>query len=193
MREVIVVKLTVRKAEGPGWLMIAEVVHEDKYKVYTERCGKEPQYDVILAFLHRLPRLWDKVAGVEAEETAEPKAISAKRAARLASREMEQARLHYSPSKSVRIKGEEMEKAHQIRRETIEVCLWVKPGKKRARLLEETTKGMQVMEVTCGLSESRAHAEIQYALKRRYGVYDRDIELIEGYASQRKRYRVTLR
>jgi hypothetical protein len=41
-------KLTVRKADGPGWLMIAETVENGLYKVVTERCGEEPPYDVIL-------------------------------------------------------------------------------------------------------------------------------------------------
>ncbi|MGQ7280090.1 hypothetical protein [Brevibacillus thermoruber] len=49
------------------------------------------------------------------------------------------------------------------------------------------------MEVQGSISDGRTHAEIRAALKRLYGVYERDIELIEGYASQFKRYRVTLR
>lgn len=71
--------------------------------------------------------------------------------------------------------------------------MWVKPGKKRTMLTDETHKGMRIMEVQGAISDGRTHAEIRAALKRLYGVYERDIELIEGYASQFKRYCVTLR
>jgi uncharacterized protein YggU (UPF0235/DUF167 family) len=186
-------KLTVRKADGPGWLMIAETVENGLYKVVTERCGEEPPYDVILQFLHRLPRLLDKVWGVSAEEIAPDRPVSAKRAARAANREMERSRNRHLPGKSFRIKGEELEKAAERKRNEIEVRVWVKPGKKRTMLTDETHKGMRIMEVQGSISDGRTHAEIRAALKRLYGVYERDIELIEGYASQFKRYRVTLR
>lgn len=186
-------KLTVLKADGPGWKMIAEVVEEGKYKVVTERVGKEPQYDVILKFLHRLPRYWARVDGVEAEEVSKEKMLSAKRAARLASREMARAKEQYTPSKSVQIKGEEFEKAHAIVRETKEIVIWVKPGKKRTMFRDESYKGMEVLEVTTSLSDKQTNQEVINALKKRFSLFDSDIELLEGYASQCKRFKLTLR
>lgn len=140
--------MTVRKADGPGWLMIAEMVENGLYKVVTERCGEDPPYATILQFLHRLPRLLDRICGVEALEIQPSRVVSAKRAARAASREMEAARRKQSPGKSFQIISQELEKAAEWKREVTELTLWVKPGKKRTAITGETLKGMLVVEVT---------------------------------------------
>jgi uncharacterized protein YggU (UPF0235/DUF167 family) len=186
-------KLTVLKADGPGWKMIAETVEDGKYKVVTERVAKEPQYEVILKFLHRLPRLLEQVNGVEAEETRIERKVSAKRAARIAGKEMARAKRGYSPSKSVQIKGQELEAAQRIIRETKEITVWVKPGKQRTMFRDETYKGMMVLEIAAALSDKEANQEVIAALMKRFRVFERDIELLEGYASQCKRYKITLR
>ncbi|MEJ8544413.1 DUF167 family protein [Brevibacillus borstelensis] len=186
-------KLTVRKAEGPGWLMIAEMVENGLYKVVTERCGEEPPYDTIMWFLHRLPGMLDQICGVEAIEITPSRAVSAKRAARAASREIEASRRKQSPGKSFQIISEEWEKAGAWKREVTELILWVKPGKKRTAVTGETVKGMLVVEATGAPGDSKTHADLRSLLKKRYRVYDQDIELVEGYTSQRKVYRITHR
>ncbi|KKX54084.1 DUF167 domain-containing protein [Brevibacillus borstelensis] len=186
-------KLTVRKADGPGWLMIAEMVENGLYKVVTERCGEDPPYATILQFLHRLPRLLDRICGVEALEIQPSRVVSAKRAARAASREMEAARRKQLPGKSFQIISQELEKAAEWKREVTELTLWVKPGKKRTAITGETLKGMLVVEVTGSPRDSQTHDELRALLKKRFHAYDNDIELVEGYASQRKLYRITHR
>ncbi|NGQ93862.1 hypothetical protein G3578_01585 [Brevibacillus sp. SYP-B805] len=54
-------------------------------------------------------------------------------------------------------------------------------------------KGGLVLEVASTAKHGQTNQEMINALKKRYRVYDSDIELIEGYASQCKRFRVTLR
>ncbi|WP_134684450.1 DUF167 family protein [Brevibacillus migulae] len=186
-------KLTVRKAEGPGWLLIAEIVEEGKYKMVQERCAKEPQYELIMQFIHRLPRLLDQVAGVEAEEAYKPAVLSAKRAARLASREMERSRIRQAPGKSVILKAAEWEDASRIIREVIEVTVWIKPGKKRTMLRDISSNETLVIDVAAGHLGKQANEAVMNVLKKHYGVYERDIELLDGYNGQQKRFRITKR
>ena len=186
-------KLTVRKAEGPGWLLIAEMVEEGKYKMVQERCAKEPQYELIIQFVHRIPRLLDQVSGVEAEEVCKPSVLSAKRAARLASREMERSRNRQAPGKSVIIKAAEWEDACRIIREVIDVTVWIKPGKKRTMLRDTSSNDKLVIDVAAGLLGKRVNEEVINVLRKHYGVYEGDIELVEGYSGQQKRFRITMR
>ncbi|WP_346773946.1 DUF167 family protein [Brevibacillus sp. SYP-B805] len=69
----------------------------------------------------------------------------------------------------------------------------MKSGKQHTRFREEMYKGGLVLEVASTAKHGQTNQEMINALKKRYRVYDSDIELIEGYASQCKRFRVTLR
>ncbi|MFM1650691.1 DUF167 domain-containing protein [Brevibacillus sp. B_LB10_24] len=187
--------LTVRKNDGPGWLMIVEVIEENKYKIVRDICAKEPQYEVILRFLHSLSARLEQIEGTDVEPDAAPKKRNAKRAAREAKREMDRtgAGGQRMPGKAFRLKAAELEKAASVVRETLDVTIWVKPGKPRTMFQGERYKGMEVLEVCTPLSDKRANEEVINALKKRYGVYESDIELVEGYASQKKRYTIALR
>ena len=74
--------ITVMKAPGPGWLILAELVEDGRYKAVVERYGAEPPPEEVMQFVHRLPRLLDRVvgAGAEAEERREVHRRSPKRA-----------------------------------------------------------------------------------------------------------------
>ncbi|WP_019120525.1 DUF167 family protein [Brevibacillus massiliensis] len=185
--------LTVRKNDGPGWLMIAEVIEDNRYKIVRDICAKEPQYEVILRFLHSLPARLKQIEGTEVEWNDAPKKRNAKRAAQEAKREMDRAGGQRMSGKAFQMKAAELEKAAAVVRETLDVTIWVKPGKPRTVFHGERYKGMDVLEVCTPLSDKRANEEVINAFKKRYGVYESDIELTEGYASQKKRFTITLR
>lgn len=185
--------LTLMKPDGPGWLMILEAVIDGKYKILEERLPKEPQYDLIMVVIERLTRRLDQIEGVEIGVAKEPKPRSFKRAAREASKEMARRKESGGIPKCMLIKSEEYEKAKTMVRQTLELLLWVKPGKKQIRLMDERFKGMNIVEVPSSIQDKRTNEYIRQELKRQYQLFDSDIELVEGFSSQIKRFRLTLR
>lgn len=185
--------MTVLKADGPGWLVIVEVVLDGKYKTVQERVPKEPQFDIMMRLLQRILMRMDQVEGAEIQEDQQESNLSFKRATRVAKREMDRRKMKRGIPMSKQIKKEEWEKACTTIRETKEVVIWVKPGKKKLAFQEASYKGMEVVEVPTSLQDVRTNDYVKQALKKRFHLFDGDIELLEGYTQQKKRYKLYLR
>jgi DUF2992 family protein len=187
--------ITVMKAPGPGWLILAELVEDGRYKAVVERYGAEPLPEEVMHFVHRLPRLLDNVAGVEAEERRTSRRISPKRAARAAAEELRCQRDLAAPTKSMVLKNQELELADVLHQapEQAEVSVWVRPGRDRSGWAGAMHAGLPVVDVCGSIGDRRTNQEAAIALARHYGAAPRDVELLEGFATQRKTFRVTLR
>ncbi|HEX2914087.1 MAG TPA: DUF167 family protein [Chloroflexia bacterium] len=191
--------ITVVKADGPGWLIIAETVDEGRYRMIRELYGEEPVTDEILAFLNRLPGRLAAVEGAEVElkdNLDNQRRISPKRAARQAAREVAEARDpgKFQPTKAMRFKSAEIEatKAFEPQNREVELKVWVRYGKKRCAVLEEKHDGLTVVEITGSPSDVESNRMVAVTLARHFKVPESRVELLHGYANPRKSYRVTL-
>jgi uncharacterized protein YggU (UPF0235/DUF167 family) len=175
--------------------MLAELVEDGRYKAVIERCGSEPLPEEVLQFVHRLPRLFDRVVGAEAEERREERRLSPKRAARAAAEEVRRQRDLAAPTRSMVLKNQELELSDIIRQapRQIDVRVWVRPGRDLTAWAGETHDGLPVVDVRGAAGDRRAAQQTAAALARHYGAAPRDVELLEGFASQRKTFRITLR
>ena len=83
------------KADGPGWLIIAETLDEGRYRVVRQLWGEEPVTEEIMRFIDTLPRRLAVIEGAEVEvkrPVEDQRRVSPKRAARQAAREVAEAR-----------------------------------------------------------------------------------------------------
>src|SRR5689334_15488769 len=100
--------ITVVKADGPGWLIIAETVDEGRYKMVRELCGEEPVTEEVMRFIDRLPRRMANIEGAEVElkRPVDQHRTSPKRAAREAARTVAEAHDpgRFRPTKAMQFK-----------------------------------------------------------------------------------------
>lgn len=191
--------ITVVKADGPGWLVIAETVDQCRYRVVRELFGEEPFTEEILRFIDRLPKRWVAIEGAEVnlKRPLIQRRLSPKRAARQAAREVAGARDpgRFQPTKAMKIKSAEFDLAKaagQAMREQ-EVTVWVRFGKKKATVLDELHHGHQVVEIPGLASESESNQQVIVTLARYYGTNPYQIELLHGFVGPQKSFRIRMR
>jgi hypothetical protein len=198
-QEVVTSTLTVVKADGPGWLVIAEMVDNGRYRMVRELFGEEPVTEELLRFIDRLPSRWLKTEGAEVElkRPLAGQRVSPKRAARQAAREVAEARDpgRLQPTKAMQIKNAEFDMAKacgQTVRELL-VTVWVRYGKKRAAVLEELHQGYRIVEVPGHIADADSNRQVAVTLARHYGADPAQVELVHGYANPQKSFRLILR
>ena len=191
--------ITVVKADGPGWLIIAETYEDGRYRMVRELFGDEPVTDEVLKFIDWLPR---RLAGIEGAEVdlknplGEQRRVSPKRAARHAAREVAEARDpgRFQPTKSMRLAQAEFDLAHAVQQNLreLEVTVWVRYGKKHSTVLEETHDGYRVVEIAGQASDPDANRKVSLVLAPYYATNPERIELLHGYANPKKTFRLMI-
>ena len=191
--------ITVVKADGPGWLVIAETVDQGRYRMVRELFGEEPFTAEILRFIDRLPGRWAALEGAEVtlKRPQNQRRLSPKRAARQAAREVAEARDpgRFQPTKAMQIKSAEfdLEKAAGQAMRELEVSVWVRFGKKKAAVLDELHHGHQVVEIPGYASESESNQQVIAALARYYGTGLSQVGLLHGFVGPQKSFRIRMR
>jgi uncharacterized protein YggU (UPF0235/DUF167 family) len=190
--------ITVVKADGPGWLIIAETVDEGRYRMVRELCGEEPVTEEILRFIDRLPERLAKIEGAEVElkrPAEERTRVSPKRAARYAAREVADARDpgRFQPTKAMQFKSAELEmsKACEQNFREFELSVWVRYGKKHNQVQQESG-GQVTVEITDFASDSQSNRTVIVTLARHYATSPERIELLHGYSNPRKTFRIRI-
>jgi uncharacterized protein YggU (UPF0235/DUF167 family) len=198
-QDLVTASITVVKADGPGWLVIAETLDQGRYRVVRELFGEEPFTAEILRFIDRLPERWAAIEGAEVtlKRTSDQRHLSPKRAARQAAREVAEARDpgRFQPTKAMQIKSAEFDLAKaagQARRE-LDLTVWVRFGKKKATVLDELHHGHQVVEIPGYASESESNQQVIVTLARYFGTDPSQVGLLHGFVGPQKSFRIRMR
>lgn len=197
--ETVTGTITVVKADGLGWLIIAETIDEGRYRMVRELCGEEPVTEEILRFIDRLPRRLAKIEGAEVElkRRADNRQVSPKRAARQAAREVAEARDpgRFRPTKAMQFKSDELEMSKAIEQHfrELEVTVWVRYGKKKASFITGPEANQAVAELTTLAADPASNRAVITLLARHYRTSPEKVELLHGYASPKKTFKVITR
>ncbi len=187
--------ITVVKADGPGWLMIAETIENGRYRTVRELCGEEPVTEEIMHFINCLPRRLAAIEGAEVElKKPLPQHVSPRRAARQAAREVAQARDpgRFQPTKSMQFKSAEFDAQNAVEQNYRELFMtvWVRYGKKHNVVLTEQHGGETIVEVTGLAADPDSNRRVAVTLARHYQTTPERVELLHGYSNPKKSFKV---